>query len=151
MTYSLIVLILGPIPEEIGWRGYAQPLMQHRYSVFKSSLIIGLFWMIWHIPLFTIDGYPLSAISFLSVEFVIYCLSIFALSVIIGWLFNQTKFSVASAILAHYASNYWGGLVPSNTLSDFFRLVFLLITTYYLWKSNSLTSYKQILPRQHSN
>ena len=55
-----LALFLGPI-EESGWRGFALPLLQRRFSPFWAGLILGIIWMVWHIPAFLIGGTPQSA------------------------------------------------------------------------------------------
>jgi uncharacterized protein len=39
------------VGEELGWRGFALPRMQVRNSALKASLIIGILWGTWHLPL----------------------------------------------------------------------------------------------------
>lgn len=51
----LIGLIFGAL-EEPGWRGYAQEGLQRRMPVLWASLIVGVFWALWHLPLFLISG-----------------------------------------------------------------------------------------------
>lgn len=54
---ALQVALLGPISEELGWRGYAIDALQARWSALVSSLVVGFFWSVWHWPLFFIrDG-----------------------------------------------------------------------------------------------
>lgn len=49
-------LFFGPVPEEPGWRGYALDGLQSRHSALVSSLIVGIVWLAWHLPLFFIEG-----------------------------------------------------------------------------------------------
>jgi len=71
---SLFGLIIGSIGEEIGWRGFLQPLLEYKYSKFVSSLIVGLIWGVWHIihyknGIIFMSGYILFTIS-VSIVFV---------------------------------------------------------------------------------
>ncbi len=52
----LPLLILGSLSEEIGWRGYALERLQVRWNALTSSLIVGLVWAFWHLPLFMMVG-----------------------------------------------------------------------------------------------
>ena len=59
----VLALFLGPI-EEFGWRGIALPLLQKRFAPFWAGLILGVIWMLWHIPGFLIGGTPQSCWDF---------------------------------------------------------------------------------------
>ena len=52
----LMIYIPGPV-EEIGWRGFALPLLQSRYNALRASLILGLIWAMWHLPAFFNDSW----------------------------------------------------------------------------------------------
>jgi membrane protease YdiL (CAAX protease family) len=47
----IFILFFGPVPEELGWRGYALDRLQARWSALLSSLILGIIWAVWHLPL----------------------------------------------------------------------------------------------------
>ncbi len=42
--------------EELGWRGTLQPLLQKKMPFIPATLIVGVIWVIWHIPLWFIEG-----------------------------------------------------------------------------------------------
>jgi len=52
----IILFVAAGMGEEFGWRGFAMPRLQARYNALVSSLIIGLLWGTWHIPLFLTEG-----------------------------------------------------------------------------------------------
>lgn len=94
-----LALFLGPI-EEFGWRGFALPLLQRRFAPFWAGLILGVIWMIWHIPAFLIGGTPQSAWSFAP-----YFVGGVAASLILTVLFNDSRGSLLIAVLFHFQMN----------------------------------------------
>ena len=45
----VFLIILGSCGEELGWRGFMLPQLLKKHSLFTSSLLIGIFWGIWHL------------------------------------------------------------------------------------------------------
>ena len=140
----------GPLGEELGWRGLLLPELQNIFSPLKSSLIIGVFWFCWHIPLFwapigTLISGNLSFVSVLTYFAIINCLSI-----IITWLYNQSSNNLWTAILFHLFINAGIALVlfPELTQSankiHLYSSAGMLIFTFYL-----LTS-RQLLPKKNT-
>jgi len=56
IPFILYIFLFGPIPEELGWRGYALGKLQSRWSALYASVILGIAWVVWHLPLFFIRG-----------------------------------------------------------------------------------------------
>jgi len=52
----LYIFIFTALGEEYGWRAYALPRLQERYSHFTSSSVLGFVWALWHLPLFWMAG-----------------------------------------------------------------------------------------------
>lgn len=38
--------------EELGWTGFAVPKLRKKYNVMTTGILLGLFWGLWHLPLF---------------------------------------------------------------------------------------------------
>ena len=89
----------GPFFEEIGWRGFALPRLQRLHGPLFGTLILGTLWALWHLPLFLIPEWDTPHGS--PIDVALYVVSVVALSVILTWVFNNTKGSVLLAILAH--------------------------------------------------
>lgn len=51
LTTFLMTLPFGPLWEEIAWRAFALRRLESRFSRLPSALILGLYWAVWHIPL----------------------------------------------------------------------------------------------------
>jgi len=117
-SFIQAAIIGGSIAEETGWRGYALPNLMKSRNALTSSLIIGVIWGFWHFPLLLIPGanipVPLN-VSSLS----LFVLNSIALSVIIAWLFNNTRGSVFITYLFHTAANSISLLSIVYKFSDF--------------------------------
>jgi len=99
----LPLLIIGPLSEEIGWRGYALGRLQARWNALTSSLIVGLVWALWHLPLFMMVG---TSYHELGVPFIGFLIILTASSIFYTWLYNNTQQSLWSAILLHWLYTY---------------------------------------------
>lgn len=84
------------LTEETSWRGYALPRLQRLSNPLIASLILGVFWGVWHLPLFLIPGTFQNGIPFVG-----FFASTLATSVLLGWLFNRARGSVLIAALFH--------------------------------------------------
>ena len=112
--YLFLVLLLGgPLGEEIGWRGVLQPLLHRRRSPFVATLTIALIWFAWHIPLFWLEGAAQKGGSIVN-----FAISTTAFSFLFTWLYLKARGSLFLAILLHTSINFVSAvlapaLVPS--------------------------------------
>lgn len=112
---SLILsgLIGGAIAEELGWRGYALPRLQHRFGATSASVLLGLLWAFWHLPLWFLPGLDPTGIPF---EW--YVPQVVAITVLMTWVFNNTRGSVLLAMLFHAVVNASTEFVVDLTIAD---------------------------------
>lgn len=103
----ILVLVFSVLGEEIGWRGFALPWLQQHYNAFLSSLILGVIWTLWHLPLFWIPGDFHQQLPF--IWFLIQTVSI---TILYTWIFNATGGSLLIILLLHTASNTAFGVLP---------------------------------------
>jgi membrane protease YdiL (CAAX protease family) len=112
--------------EEIGWRGYALPRLAKRFGFARASIVLGLIWAAWHLPIFFIPGADKYGQSF-----PVWTLQVVALSVAITWLYAHTKGSLLLTMLMHSAVNQTVGIVPSANLNP--GNPFALNVTLVMW------------------
>jgi membrane protease YdiL (CAAX protease family) len=109
VEFARVLFLGGPLEEELGWRGFALPRLQQHRNALNASVLLGLVWGLWHIPLYFVSGTgqfetiragtsPAFAIG----GFVGWTIG---LSVLFTWLFNQTGGSLIVVILFHAAVN----------------------------------------------
>ena len=113
LSSLLPLIILGPLSEELGWRGYALERLQTRLNTVVSALVVGIFWAFWHLPLFFIVG---TSQRVLNIPFLGFACGITALSVIFAWLQNNTHGSIWTAIFFHWMYTYFSQVVASGVI-----------------------------------
>ena len=125
----VVVLIFGaPLGEEPGWRGFALPRLQSLHGPLIGSLILGVLWAFWHLPLFWITAWDLPPIV---ANIVMFVLADIALTIIMTWVFNNTKGSLLIAILVHTSFNAFSNgplplLFPTALAPDSLALPLLI-------------------------
>jgi len=92
---------------EFGFRGFALPVLQKRWSPLFGTLILGVFFGLWTLPEFFAPEspqYAMGGASFLP----IWILSEVAWSVLMTWVFNKSKgSSLIAGYIFHAAFNFW--------------------------------------------
>jgi uncharacterized protein len=101
LALFLVVLIMTDgLGEELAWRGFALPRLLQRWPEVTASLILGLVWGAWHLPLLWTEGAPLYGYPVW-----LLALDICAKSILFTWVFVRTRESVLIAILLHASTN----------------------------------------------
>jgi membrane protease YdiL (CAAX protease family) len=101
VTFIIVLIIGGPLGEEIGWRGFALPRMQPLHGPLVGSIILGLLWGLWHLPEFMVPTWAESSGGSSPLAIVKFCIFAIAVTIILTWVFNNTKGSVLMAVLVH--------------------------------------------------
>jgi CAAX protease family protein len=97
-VYNYSTLLGGPLGEEPGWRGYALPRLENAFGPVRGSLILGLLWTGWHLPLFFYPGWTSSPLW-------IYVLFVMGQSFILTYAANLAGFGVVTPIAMHATFN----------------------------------------------
>lgn len=103
VSLFLVLAICDGLGEELGWRGFALPRLLSGHGALAASLILGVLWALWHLPLVWTEEYPLyqQPVWLLLADIV-------AKSVIFTWVFLNTRGSVLLAVLLHASTNLFG-------------------------------------------
>jgi membrane protease YdiL (CAAX protease family) len=111
---AVFLIVFAGMGEEFGWRGFAVPRAQASHGALTTSLIVGGYHALWHIPLFFVEGVGqndvATQIGFLP-AFAGYALFVIALGVLCTWLFNNTRGSVLIVAVFHGVLNAWTGFI----------------------------------------
>ena len=113
IPYFFLMLLIGGGQEEFGWRGYAQQPMQERFGVVTASLLIGVIWGFWHLPLWFMPGDGHSTYPFIA-----FLLMTTSISVVYAWIFNTSGKKLIIAIIFHAMNNTAAPLIPFLLMED---------------------------------
>ena len=129
----------GGLMEEIGWRGFALPRLQMKFTPLKSSIILGVIWSLWHIPVKLVFS-PLS--YFISFYF-IFTLVCILYSIVITYFYNRLGGSILIGVAFHGLMNDSTGLktifnADSLVINDFvdtglLALIFMAVVFIILY------------------
>lgn len=123
--FFAVLLLTDGLGEEAGWRGFALPALLERYRAVVASLILGVFWAVWHLPLLYTEGTVMAGSPFL-----FHVLDLPAMSVLYTWLFLRTNGSALLAIVLHASINLWTPAgVPDGTIG---QLALVLVMKWVL-------------------
>lgn len=124
----LFWIVFGPLPEELGWRGYALGGLLGRHSALVASLIIGVVWSLWHLPLYFIDGtYQAEQVGLFTTRFWLFMGGTLLEPVLYTWIFVHTGGSTLAAVLFHFSGNATGELVELSPRAEVVSFVILVV------------------------
>jgi uncharacterized protein len=115
----------GSVQEEFGWRGFALPRLLETQTPFLASLVLGLIWGMWHLPLFFMTG-----VSQEFMPFEVFLPLTVAFSVLFTWAYLRTNLNLFTALLLHTTINTSFNLFPQVELEaggERSAMVYLLV------------------------
>ena len=121
LAYWIANILFYGWGEETGWRGFALPRLQKGRSAWFATVILSIFWAIWHLPLF---GF---AMSMNLGEAVGWYVSILLGAVIFTWLYNSARGSILIAAIFHGTADI---VFTSPSPGDLATIIGVLMT---LW------------------
>jgi membrane protease YdiL (CAAX protease family) len=104
-------IVWGGGQEELGWRGFMLPILQERYSALVASLLVGVAWTGWHLPLFL--NANTEHASWPLTQQLLWGATILTGSVLWTWMYNNTE-SVLAVAVFHAGINAMGVFHPAD-------------------------------------
>ncbi len=111
-AYMIPVALLFTLPnalgEELGWRAFALPRLERRHGPLLASVILGLFWGVWHLPMWT--AWARGELSWHFFAFMI--ANMIPLTILFTWLYDRSGRSLLLVVLFHASTAAKGYLLP---------------------------------------
>lgn len=149
VAFVYILIFMGPLGEEAGWRGFALKKMLEYSSPLKAALLIGIIWTIWHLPLFFINGTTQNALTSFGIIPAIlgYALYTVMISDLMTLIYIMSNGSVFGSILLHTVGNLSLGVVPlilSKNGAVIELLTLCIAVTAVIYKYKKIMFHKKI-------
>jgi membrane protease YdiL (CAAX protease family) len=133
LVAATILSTLGQAGEEVGWRGYLLPRIAERTGLGWASIIVGIVWAAWHLPLFFAPGADTYRQSF-----PFFALQLMAYSIALAWLYWRSGGSLLLTMFMHSAFNNTKDIVPSagspgDGVFTFHATLVFHMTVFLLW------------------
>ena len=100
LSFVAILVLGGPLGEEPGWRGFALPRLLGRMNALAASLVLGILWVVWHLPLFWLEGSSQAGGSI-----PLFAGAVCAFSFLFTWAYLKTGSNLFAAVLFHSGIN----------------------------------------------
>ena len=118
--------------------------MQKKWNALLSSIILGIIWASWHIPLFFIEGAPQEKMT-MSLFFI----SVVSTSIVMTWLYNNSNSNVFVALTYHSIGNSIIIIVDTEGVGqaalsagehyNVFGLLVIAVLVVIIWGPKTLT------------
>lgn len=141
LLYNLLFFGFG---EEAGWRGFALPRLQARYNALWASLILTVFWAVWHWPLFLYrPGYTSMELA----GILGWIFSLLTGSILLTWLYNSSRGSILACAVFHSTIDivFLADFADKNTINYMGMLITAWgIATITIFKPHNLSRSERI-------
>ena len=105
-TSALLTILLAATIEEVGWRGYGEDSVASFFSWFTESIIFGVVWAVWHLPLFWINGTYHAGLRELGLIYVLnFLISVVPMGFLTTWVYVKNNRSMLACIIFHLFVN----------------------------------------------
>jgi uncharacterized protein len=123
----LAIGALAGAAEEPGWRGYALDGLLRTRSPLVASVVVGVVWAAWHLPLFWIAGTYQHGLEFGTEASWLFLAAILVSGVLYGWLYDAVAGATVAAVGFHALSNVAGELFPTEAAGRLALVVHVLV------------------------
>jgi membrane protease YdiL (CAAX protease family) len=120
LAFVSTLVLGGPLGEEPGWRGFALPRLHLACGPLGGSVVLGVLWALWHLPLFWSGVWTPPSVA----NIVMFIVMITLLTVVMTWVFNNAGGSLLITMLMHASFNTFANkvvapLFPARLLNDY--------------------------------
>ena len=122
------LLIIAPILEEFGWHTYGIHCLRNRFNLLLTSIIFGIVWGIWHMPLSLVKGYYQNVLVETGLVYSInFLVSLIPYLILGNWIYYRTKRNMFLVVIFHLLAGFSNEIFQTHPDSKVIQTVLLLI------------------------
>ena len=122
------LLVLAPILEEFGWHTYGIHCLRNRLNLLLTSIIFGIVWGIWHMPLSFVKGYYQNVLVETGIIYSINFMASLIPYLIIGnWIYYKTNRNMFLIVVFHLLAGFSNEIFQTHPDSKVIQTILLLI------------------------
>lgn len=122
------LLIFAPVIEELAWHSYGTDSLRSKFNLFNTSLIFGVVWGVWHVPLSAIrDYYQSNLVNEGLIYGLNFLISIIPFVLLMNWLYYKTGRNIIVAIVFHITAGLFNELFAPHPDTKVIQTVLLCI------------------------
>ena len=103
---AMITITVASIIEEVGWKGYCEDSIGAYMNWFWESMIFGVLWSLWHLPLIFIRGTYQAGLMVNPLYVVNFFISGIPMGFIITWVYLVSDRSILACMIFHLVVNF---------------------------------------------
>ena len=103
---ALFTIIVASIIEEVGWKGYCEDSIGNYMNWFWESMIFGVLWSLWHLPLVFIRGTYQAGLTVNPLYVINFFVSGIPMGFIITWVYLASDRSILACMIFHLFVNF---------------------------------------------
>lgn len=133
---AFVTITVASIIEEVGWKGYCEDSIGQYMNWFWESLLFGVLWSMWHLPLIFIEGTYQAGLMVNPLYVINFFVSGIPLGYIITWVYLVSDRSILACMVFHLFVNFMQEKIAMTPETKCVETIVVVIATVIIVMCN---------------
>ncbi len=133
---AFVTITVASIIEEVGWKGYCEDSIGQYMNWFWESLLFGMLWSLWHLPLIFIEGTYQAGLMVNPLYVINFFISGIPLGYIITWVYLVSDRSILACMIFHLFVNFMQEKIAMTPETKCVETIVVIIATVIIVMCN---------------
>ena len=133
---AFVTITVASIIEEVGWKGYCEDSIGQYMNWFWESLLFGVLWSLWHLPLIFIEGTYQAELMVNPLYVINFFVSGIPLGYIITWVYLVSDRSILACMIFHLFVNFMQEKIAMTPETKCVETIVVIIATVIIVMCN---------------